>query len=287
MLRPTPAQLALMTPIERLGFRIGDVVSRRFSMFANAWILTVLSVMAWLAVGRRLQIHGLDLVEMRKRSRAVVVANHRSFFDFFVLSAVLRWNKRCPRRTLFPVRANFFYDHPLGLVITFFLSAMTMFPPIFRDPKRSELNKFALARTISELAVPGTLIGMHPEGTRNKGDDPYSFLRAQPGVGKVILEVDAGVRVVPVFILGASNKLGREILRNLFKPRDNPVWVVFGEEIDFSDLRKEGSRPATQKRAANRCLDVVGVLAQKQRELAGLEGETSDAGIGRYANVSG
>ena len=287
MLRPTPAQLALMTPVERLGFRIGDVVSRRLSAFANAWIMTVLNVLAWLACGRRLRIYGLDTLELRKRSRALVVANHRSFFDFFILSAVLRWNKRCPRRTLFPVRANFFYDRVLGLIVTLFLSAMTMFPPIFRDPKRSELNKFALARAISELGSPGTLIGMHPEGTRNKGSDPYSFLSAQPGVGKVILEVDAGVRVVPVFILGASNKLGREILLNLFKPRDNPIWVLFGEEIDFSDLRNEGSRPATQKRAANRCLEHVGVLAQRQRELVEQDAEADDVGVRRYADVSG
>jgi len=27
---------------------------------------------------------------------------------------------------------------------------------------------------------PGAVVGVHPEGTRNKGDDPYTLLRAQP-----------------------------------------------------------------------------------------------------------
>src|SRR2546429_6871258 len=36
------------------------------------------------------------------------------------------------------------------------------------------------------------------EGTRNKSDDPYSFLRPQPGVGKLIK--DANPQVVPIFI---------------------------------------------------------------------------------------
>mgnify|MGYP001480307136 CR=1 FL=1 len=34
---------------------------------------------------------------------------------------------------------------------------------------------------------PGTVVGLHPEGTRGKGPDPYTFLPAQPGVGKLAL----------------------------------------------------------------------------------------------------
>ena len=55
----------------------------------------------------------------------------------------------------------------------------------------------------------GRLIGFHPEGTRNKSEDPYSFLDAQPGIGRLILE--ARPQLVPVFIAGLSNSLGHEL----------------------------------------------------------------------------
>lgn len=277
MLRPTPEVLSLMKPTERLGFRVGDFFARHLAWLANAWILGFVAIFAWLAMGRRRRTFHIDKLTTSKRSQAILVANHRSFFDFFVLSAVIRWARRCPRRALFPVRANFFYDTLIGTAINLFMSAMSMFPPIFRDPRRSALNKFAIARTVSELEEPGTLIGVHPEGTRSKGDDPYKFLPAQPGVGKVILEAPDEVQVFPVFILGVSNKLGSEIWKNLFAPSKHPVWVIFGDPIDFSDLRAEGSRPSTQKRASNRCLEVIGELAAEQRERAKAAGQSSQS----------
>src|SRR6185436_13435431 len=65
-------------------------------------------------------------------------------------------------------------------------------------------------RVLTELARvgPGNIIGFHPEGTRNKSDDPYSFLPAQPGVGKLILA--SRPQVIPVFIAGLCNDLPRQ-----------------------------------------------------------------------------
>src|SRR5690606_38563796 len=44
-------------------------------------------------------------------SSAPAMPNNRSFFDFYVVSAMIFWRTRLPRRVLFPVRADFFYDH--------------------------------------------------------------------------------------------------------------------------------------------------------------------------------
>ena len=44
-------------------------------------------------------------------------------------------------------------------------------------------NRYALERCLYELDVPGTVLAVHPEGKRNKSDDPYALLPAQPSRG--------------------------------------------------------------------------------------------------------
>ena len=93
---------------------------------------------------------------------------------------------------------------------------------------------------------------MHPEGTRGKGDDPYTFLPAQPGVGKLAL-VGKPV-VIPAFILGLGNNIVEDIRLN-FTPRraaSTPVITVFGEPIDYADLLAEKPRPTLYKKTADR-----------------------------------
>ena len=62
-----------------------------------------------------------------------------------------------------------------------------MFPPIMRGREKIGFNEYSIQRMIAELGVPNTLIGIHPEGTRNKTDDPYTFLKIRPGAGRVAL----------------------------------------------------------------------------------------------------
>jgi 1-acyl-sn-glycerol-3-phosphate acyltransferase len=143
------------------------------------------------------------------------------------------------------------------------MSGMAMFPPILRDKNRKAFNRYSIQRSLEELRKPGTVMGLHPEGTRNKSDDPYSFLPAQPGVGKVAMETDAHVH--PVFIHGVTNNLALEWKRNWLMPRErNPITVMFGPKIDFSDLRTSDTR-ATHKKAADRCLDAIKALADIHR----------------------
>ncbi len=62
------------------------------------------------------------------------------------------------------------------------MSGMRMFPPVLRGEsirRRATFNEYSIQRTIEELQIPGTVMGLHPEGTRNKDDDPYKLLRAR------------------------------------------------------------------------------------------------------------
>ncbi|MGZ3419036.1 MAG: lysophospholipid acyltransferase family protein [Polyangiales bacterium] len=256
--------LDMLEPLERFGFELADFVTTRIPGVAAAWNTAFMGFMLWGAGGRRLDVRGLENVPYGKRDRILLVANHRSFFDFFVITAVMFWRTNFSKRILFPVRSTFFYDHPLGPLMNATMSGMAMFPPILRDKKRKAFNRYSIQRCVEELAKPGTVMGLHPEGTRNKSEDPYSYLPAQTGVGRVALETTAHVH--PVFVHGLTNNLAREWRRNWLMPKSrHPITVMFGPEVDFADLKAAGSSTTTQKKAADRCLDAIAQLGEAHR----------------------
>src|SRR5205823_3901013 len=121
---------------------------------------------------------------------------------------------------------------PLGPFVNFAMSGMRMFPPVMRDKEKRSFNQYSVARCIEELNREdiGTVLGIHPEGTRNKTDDPYAFLRAQPGVGRVALGATRA-KVIPVFVLGMGQSIGGELSLNFRAPKEHPVDMWFGEPL--------------------------------------------------------
>jgi 1-acyl-sn-glycerol-3-phosphate acyltransferase len=281
--RPTPEQLAPLTRLERASFEIADFFARpELSLLSKAWNSAFMGGLIYGCGSRRLNVKGLEhLAPFGKKDSILLVANHRSFFDFFSISAILYWRTRLTKRIFFPVRQNFFYDNPVGPFVNAVMSGMRMFPPVMRDKEKRAFNNYVLARCIEELNREdiGTVLGIHPEGTRNKGDDPYSFLPAQPGVGRVALGATRAY-VIPVFALGMGQSIIGEIKMNAFAPNEHPVDMYFGAPIDFSDLRPKANMITTQKRAADRCLDAIKALAERQRRDAALRcGRDPDAEV--------
>ncbi len=166
-------------------------------------------------LAHRIFAEGLeDLIEMVPERGVLMVSNHRSFFDLdSLLLACYMGPVPWAKRLYFPVRSNFFYDHPLGIAVNFFAAGGSMYPPIYRQTERRALNDEALATMVRFLQQPGSIVGMHPEGTRNKNPDPYTFLPAQPGVGKLALL--AQPTVLPLFIHGLGNSFAGRRAREL------------------------------------------------------------------------
>ena len=272
-MRPTPEQLASLTRLERASFRLADLLaSPSLTPLSANWNSVVMGALIWSCGGRRFEIHGLEnLAPFGKKDSILLVANHRSFFDFFTITALLYWRTSLTKRIFFPVRQNFFYDHPLGPAVNFAMSGMRMFPPIMREKEKKGFNTYSVARCIEELDRPdiGTVLGIHPEGTRNKSDDPYQFLPAQPGVGRIALG-STRAHVIPVFVLGMAQSIPGEWRKNIFQADTTPVDLYFGKPIDFSDLRPKANMITAQKRAADRCLDSIKVLADQQRSAAAI-----------------
>ena len=142
-----------------------------------------------------------------------------------------------------------------------------MYPPIYRQSDRRTLNDEALDRMVDLVRQPGNVLGMHPEGTRGKGPDPYKFLPAQPGVGKLALL--AQPMVIPAFIHGLGNNIVEDIRINFTKEarRSRAIAIMFGPPIDYRDLCAEKPRPTLYKKCADRFMAAVGKLAAREQAL--------------------
>jgi 1-acyl-sn-glycerol-3-phosphate acyltransferase len=263
---PAGAGQELLTGLERL--QIGLVRASLRPGHADRVIrLLQRSVGQWWirAVTARLRhVHGLDRLPAWDPSGSLlVVANHRSFFDLYVTTAELV-ARGLPQRILFPVRSTFFYDHPAGALMNAAMSFFAMYPPIFRDRKRAALNAASLEELAGLLRRGGYFVGMHPEGTRSKGSDPYSFLPARSGVGLVVHR--SRIPVVPVFVNGLSNDFIAQVAGGL-SGRGEPIYLVFGKPIDFGQLLSVPPSPKAYKAIAEACLEAIRGLALEEKRL--------------------
>jgi 1-acyl-sn-glycerol-3-phosphate acyltransferase len=258
----------MLSPLERAQIRFIRRTLRPGLLDQGVRVLQRTVGQRWiLAATERLRhVHGLErLPRFDAKSSVILVANHRSFFDLYVATAVLV-ARGLPLRILFPVRSTFFYDHPLGPIVNGLMSFFAMYPPIFRERRRASLNLASLDEAASLLARGGFFVGLHPEGTRNKGADPYALLPPQSGVGRIVRA--AGVPVVPVFVNGLGNDLVRQVAGGI-SGRGTPVHVVFGSPIDFGPLRSAPDGPATHKRIAEACLSAIRALGEEEKGLRG------------------
>lgn len=268
-LQPTSEELNVLSPFERFAFRIVKRMNKgawkRFWTFCQrtlgaGWIhLSTYNIM---------NVYGLEHVEAASRERPILlVANHRSFFDMYAVSTVLFRNTRWRKKLFFPVRGRFFYQSPLGLFVNLLMGWFSMYPAFFATgdhpiPEKRIFDKFSF-RLLTDLARTGAgnVIGFHPEGTRNKSDDPYSFLRAQPGVGKLIM--DAKPQVIPVFIAGLCNSLPRQIARNW--NREEVIRIYFGPRLNLTEQLNKADRLRTHKEIADFVMHKIGELAEIDR----------------------
>jgi 1-acyl-sn-glycerol-3-phosphate acyltransferase len=252
----------------------------------HKYLTTSIAWMRFLAV-RRIYAPSLERVHAMHPDRGVMfVANHRSFFDMYAVMIAMYWRGPAwTERLFFPVRSTFFYERPIGLALNYLIGGGSMYPPIFRDPAKSALNQIAVDKIVDVLREPGTLVGMHPEGTRGKGDDPYEVLPAQPGVGQMIIA--ARPIVIPLFINGLSNDIVKTVKSNYARePRREPLTLMFGEPMDFSDFDGQKPRASVYKRVADRTRDAIVALGEQDKKVRArmASGEIGDADAGWLEN---
>jgi 1-acyl-sn-glycerol-3-phosphate acyltransferase len=210
-------------------------------------------------------VHHLERIpEFGPSDSFILVANHRSFFDLYLITCELI-RRGLSQRIVFPVRSAFFYDSPLGFMVNGAMSFFAMYPPIFRETSRATLNVAGLDELCSLLEQGGTFVGIHPEGRRNPNADPKQLLPGQSGVGRLVHH--AKVKVIPAFTNGLlSTDIVAQVKSN-FNGRGTPVHTVFGAPIDFGALLQQPPSPRTYRQITERVMAEIAKLGEEEAVL--------------------
>lgn len=195
-------------------------------------------------MSNRLDVVGAEhIVGLAPPRGVLLVANHRTFWDMYVAASVLGAHTDFVQRLHFPVRARFFYTNPLGAVINLAVAGGAMWPPMFGGFDRHGRNATGIAAVARALDQPGTLVGIHPEGTRNHNADPRALLPAKGGAGRILAAAHPDVLVLPYFLTGLTNQLHHEIRRNFRAEghRGPPIRIAFGAPVAAGALDRTGS----------------------------------------------
>ncbi|GGZ06537.1 lysophospholipid acyltransferase family protein [Streptomyces poonensis] len=127
---------------------------------------------------------------------------------------------------------------------------------------RTATDRTAISRALAVLEHGGVL-GIFPEGTRGEGD--FASLRA----GLAYFAVRSGAPVVPVAVLGSSERSGR-LIRAL-PPLRSRVDVVFGEPFEAGDGTGRRTRSALDEATA-RIQKQLAAHLENARRLTGRQG---------------
>jgi glycerol-3-phosphate dehydrogenase (NAD(P)+) len=138
---------------------------------------------------------------------AIIAANHRSFFDPFIIGTMAR------RPMFYVAKRELFEIHP---VLSWLLGTLGAFPV---DRGTGDQDTIATAK---QLLAQGELVLIFPEGTRTR---PGPLGAPRRGVGRLALE--AGVPVIPVAIIGT------EAIRRGWRLRPHKVRVRAGRPLQF------------------------------------------------------
>ncbi len=264
---PTAEEIAVLGPVERAAFRLVRRMNRgRWKKFWTFCQRHIGSLWIYLATYNLMNVRGFENIERTDVDRPLIlVANHRSFFDMYTVSSALFRRTTRPITLFFPVRAKFFYDNPIGWFVNLIMGWWAMYPPFFREEKEANkraFDKFSVRELIHICRYGrGHVIGFHPEGKRNLSSDPYSFLPAQPGIGKVIYE--AQPQVVPVFITGLRNELAKQVLGNWTGGEKVRIW--FGEPIELDEFYLKRDSVRTHKEISDFLMTKIAALGDMDR----------------------
>ena len=219
---------------------------------------------------RRLRTHFDErLATIPREASILIVANHRTFYDLFVIATALRLRTkhRLGVPSVFPVRSPFFYDNPLGVLICLLFSGGCMYPPVFRDERKTRLNPVGVEAMRWLVRQPRVALGIHPEGHRVKRPHPYELDPPKRGVGALIEGASEGLYVLPVFVEGLDNSMGRELKRAVKGRKAAPINVWWGEPVRAATMQGSQEELATQAHA------LIQALAHTARDAQSAQAE--------------
>lgn len=155
-----------------------------------------------------LQVEGAENVP--QEGGVVLACNHPGGLDSFVLGFA------CPRQVYYMAKRELFNVHPVMTSLLYRLGAF----PINRGASDTAAIEFSI-----KLVREGRVLGMFPEGTRNRGKP---LRRGKSGAVRIAIEANAPV--VPVAVLGIPH-----LHRHWYNPfRRTRISVRFGQPFHFA-----------------------------------------------------
>lgn len=264
---PTEEELSVLTPFERKAFFFVHRMNLgRWKRFWT-WCQKVFGAL-WIDICtyNLMRIYGLENLKLLDYTRPILlVANHRSFFDMYVVSAMLYKHTTWKKKLFFPVRGRFFYQSWSGMFVNLVMGFWSMYPPFFYEASKKSFDAYSTRRLLQLCKRgEGHIVGFHPEGTRNKNSDPYSYLPAQPGVGKIIK--DSQPQVMPVFIAGLrADNLPAQVWGNW--TGGPKIRIHFGKPLDLSQYYEMKNAARTYKTIADYVMQEVAILGEQDRAI--------------------
>jgi 1-acyl-sn-glycerol-3-phosphate acyltransferase len=159
-----------------------------------------------------------------ERGPAIVVSNHISAGDTFLLPAMIR------RRLTFPAKAELFHGKGFkARLLSLFLKGVGQVP-LDRSGGRASAGSMD---SVLGVLGSGKLLGIYPEGTRSPDGRLY---KGKTGVARLVLQ--SGVPVIPVAMINTqfvrSKFLGIPIMRRpgirIGKPMDFTAYAGSGND---------------------------------------------------------
>jgi 1-acyl-sn-glycerol-3-phosphate acyltransferase len=163
------------------------------------------------------------------RGPVILAANHRSFFDPFVIGTMTR-------RPVYYVAKKELFGY--SRVLSWLLNALGAFPV---DRGASDHETIETAKAILNR---GDILLMFPEGTRTR---PGSLGRPKRGVGRLALE--SGAPVVPIAIIGTED------IRRGWRIRPRKVQLRAGRPLHFPKI--DNASPALAGAVTDRIWPMV------------------------------
>ncbi len=159
----------------------------------------------------------------------ILAANHRSFFDPFVLGTMTR-------RPVYYVAKKELFTY--SRLLSWLLNALGAFPV---DRGHGDRDTIETAKAILNR---GDIVLMFPEGTRTR---PGSLGKPKRGVGRLALET--GAPVVPIAIIGTED------IRKSWRIRPRKVRVRAGRPLHFPKI--DNASPALAGAVTDRIWPMV------------------------------
>jgi 1-acyl-sn-glycerol-3-phosphate acyltransferase len=161
----------------------------------------------------------------------IVYANHTNYLDPVVLGCIAK------RQVKFMAKKELFDIKPLGYIV----KKLGTFPV-----RRGEADLTAV-KTAIKVLKNGEVLGIFPEGTRNKNKDG-KFLDAEPGLS--MIAVKSKVPVIPVAIIST------------YKPF-SPITIKFGKPIFLDEYYDKKFSIEEHRKLSNSLMDKIKDLMDK------------------------